>query len=231
MVKNILITRAREKSVEMVKVLENSGFATFCEPLFMVEKFAVVERFAAVNFVIVTSANALYSLAQSNLEQNIKIYAIGKKTAEALKRQGFINVFYPEEYNALALKNLILQKEKPGCGLYFHGSLISLDFGQELAKYGFVIKNILSYKILENAGFSADLLNFTKTTDFTHILIFSKNSAKIFCQLAKTHNLLEYFKKSEILALSEKILDSLKDFGFTNSRLFTSLPILKNFYD
>ncbi len=233
MIKNILITKSQERSKEITKFLASKGFVPFNEPLFKIQKLDDKEKFAEkkYSFAIITSSNAIEHMAYSGLDKNIKIYTVGKKTTEKLVNQGFINVFYPQEQNAFALNNLILQQEKPNFGLYFHGSIVSFDFKKELENFNFKITNILSYQTFENEEFSQNLLNFTKTEKFDQILIFSENSLKIFFKLAKKHNLLEYFKQSKILVMSEKILIQAKNLGFSNSQIFADFPILKNFYD
>jgi uroporphyrinogen-III synthase len=233
MTKNILITRSKESSKDIANILENQGYHLVFEPLFLVEKFSENKKFThnKYSFAIVTSSNAAYFMAQSNLDRNIRIYAVGKKTAEIIANFGFFNVSYPAQNNAVALKNLILQQEKSGFALYFHGPIISLDFKKELKNVNFKIENILSYEVIENNGFSKKFLDFAKNEKFDQVLVFSKNSAKILHKLAKTHNLLEYFTESKILAFSEKILAEVRNLGFSNSQTFAKLPVLKDFYD
>jgi uroporphyrinogen-III synthase len=231
MIKNILITQDKNRAQNLVENLERSGFLSFLEPLFMVKKLAVSIFEGETFFVIITSANAIPAVIESGISKKIKIYTVGKSTAEKLKKLGFENVIFSSKNSAKDLKDIILQQEIPAKGLYFRGSVISLDFKVELKKCGFVIEDILSYETIENHSFSENLLEVSKVKNFDYVLIFSQNSAKIFLKLAKKHNLLEYFKKSEILVISKKIIEVFDDFGFTNVKLFASLQSLKKFYD
>ncbi len=232
MTSNILLTREQNKSLELLNLLTKAGFKTFSEPLFLTKNVSNIKLkgLKQPSFVIITSQNACNGLLKSGISKDIKIYAVGKKTARSLENLGFNQVVFPEVSSAKALKEMILAQEKPSCGAYFHGSIISLDFAAELKAAGFLIEKIQSYKIYRKNNFSKELLDFSKTEFFAKVLIFSQNSAKIFLDLAKKHNLLAYFKQSQILCMSEKILLEIKNSGFENAAIFSDFPILKEIY-
>jgi len=235
--KNILITRPKNQAKEIAQFLDNQGFQTFIEPLFSLEKLAVNKVVAPIisqiSAILITSANACEAVLDSDLPKNIKIFAVGKKTAQKLIENGFNNIVFPQENSAVSLKELIIEthKDKSGLILYFQGSNITLDFKSELEKFDFKVQNILSYRTFEMESFSADFLQFSKQNSFNYVLLFSQNNAKTFFKLVKKHNLLEYFATSRILCLSEKILADVKNIGFKNSTTFGEIPILKKFYD
>ncbi len=233
MVKNILITRNLERSAEISGLFVDSDFRPFFEPLFTIEKLKLVENFIEKKdfFVILTSINAIPALINSALPKDIKIYVVGKKTAQNLRKQGFVNIVISEENSALSLKNLILRQEKLNSGIYFHGSITTIDFLRELAEFGFKIQNILSYKTREITEFSPDFLKFCQKNHFDYVTIFSRNNAKTFFKLATKHNLLEYFNESQILCFGEKILLDIRELGFKNPVIFSDFSIFKNFYD
>ncbi len=230
--KNILITRTQEQGKEIAQFLENKGFRTFIEPLFLIEKISI-KNLPPATTLIITSSNACETIINSDFPKNIKIYAVGKKTAEKLLKFGFKNIIFPLENSALSLKELFLKTHdsKTDFILYLHGSIISLDFETELKKLGYNIKKILAYKTIEVTDFSAEFLSFSKKNSCNQILFFSQNSVEVFFKLAERHNLLEYFKHSEIFVLSKKILAKVTELGFKNAKLFSKSSILKNFYD
>ncbi len=214
----------------MAEILENKGFRTFIEPIFSVEKIAAKneEIYEQISALIITSANACEAIIDFGFSLEIKIFALGEKTAKKLLEFGFKNIVFSPENSAISLLNLIIEtkKDKSGLILYFHGSLISLDFQTELEKFGIKVKKILAYKIIEKENFSADFLQFTQKNLLDHVLLFSQNSAKIFFKLAARHNLLEYFKHPQIACLSEKILRDVQNLGFSNSVKFNQLKNL-----
>lgn len=233
--KSALITRQKNQSQEIVKLFENQGFEAFVEPLFFVEKIdvktqVIFEKFSAA---IVTSINACSALNDFAFPKDKKIYAVGKKTAEELRKNGFKNIAISQENSAISLMKLIVEthEDKLNPILYFHGSIINLDFEKELKRFGFKVRKILSYRTCESENFSSELLEFSRQKIFDHVLIFSQNSAKIFEKLARKNNLLEYFKASQLVCLSEKIRLDVENFQFKNPITFDQFPILKNFYD
>lgn len=237
--KNVLITRPKNQSQEIEKLFENNGFKPFVEPLFSVNKINVKKAFLAVknsqfSAIIITSFNACFSLIECDFDKNIQIFVVGKKTAQKLGEAGFANVVFKN--SAEELKDLIIKNhhDKSSPILYLHGSIISLDFAEELKDFGFKIEKILSYKTHEVTNFSQDFLQFSNHNSCDLVLLFSQNSAKIFLKLAMQNNLLEYFSASQILCLSDKILAYVKNsakFKFENLTTFEQFPILKKFYD
>jgi uroporphyrinogen-III synthase len=257
--KNVLITRNRNQAQEIAQVFENAGFKSFIEPLFSVVKITPKKIKAKIkasikagitkknikkntgqkiSAIIITSANSCqalidFSLLQKVKLQKVKIFCVGKKTAQKLAGLDFKNIILAPQNSALSLHNLIVKTHcnKSGLIIYFHGSVITLDFQKSLKKYGFAVEKVLAYKTCEAESFSAEFLKFCEENFFDHILLFSRNSAGIFLKLSAQHNLLEYFRRSQILCLSSKILDEVKKYGFSNSAIFNQFPILKNFYD
>lgn len=232
--KNILITRAKDRSHDMVRTLESEGFSTFLEPLFTVKNiFIAKEEFLQISAIIVTSYNACDALIKFDLPKKTKIFVVGDRTAQKISEFGFTNIIISAENSAASLKDLIIKSDldKSGLILYFHGPIISLDFAEELKDFDFRVKKILSYQLEEVSTFSSELLDFSKKASFDEVLLFSQNSAKIFLKLAKHHNLLEFFTKSKLLCFSEKILSEVRSLGFANSAIFKENSILEKFYD
>jgi uroporphyrinogen-III synthase len=232
--KNILVTRAKDRAKEMLKVIEQEGFTALCEPLFSVKKIFSDQKIPReISAIIISSLNACDAAIDFGLPKNVKIFVVGKKSAQKLIEFGFTNIEFAPKNSAESLLNLIIKSEsnKSSSILYFHGSIVSLDFKKELEKLGFKVENILAYKTQELTNFSDELLQFVKNNSFAQVLLFSQNSAKIFFKLAAKHNLLEYFKDAQLLCLSEKILHDVRNYGFTNSATFDQFPILNNFYD
>ncbi len=247
MQQSILITRPKDQAQRIVQYLEDNGFAVFVEPTFSVQKndlseSGLFEKLSGrkIAALILTSGNAAevaFEAAKNlHLDKEMKIFAVGKKTAEIFSANGFRNIKVSERNSAEDLKNLILADDdladkNAGILLYFCGEFLTIDFKNELEYEGLEVEKIISYKILEEKNFSPNFLQHTKQSNFDFVLLYSKNSARHFCELVKKHNLLEYFKSSKILCLSEKILSSLRNQGFENSSTFEAIPILKKFYD
>lgn len=243
---SILITRPRDQAARIAKYLEDNGFDVFIEPIFQIVQNDLHPENLVKNLankkiaaLILTSGNAAeVAFALRNnlaLKNDIKIYAVGKKTAQIFVDAGFSNIVISQKNSAQDLKNLILHdqdsQKNEGIILYFCGEIVTLDFEIELEKYGYDVEKIISYQVVEEDNFSAEFFQHTQKTTFDFVLLYSKNSAHHFCKLVKKHNLLEYFRLAKILCLSENILAVLRKSGFENSATFDAIPSLKKFYD
>lgn len=222
--KNVLITRQKERAHDLQKMLEDNGFVTFVEPLFTIERLKIEKKVFA-KAAIITSSNACSAIANSGLSSDIKIFTVGEKTAKSLQQSGFKNVIISPRNSAESLCDKLAGET--GNILYFHGSIISFDFAKKFSN----VKNILAYRTRAVENFSPELIRFAQKNIFDQVLIFSQNSAEIFFALVSKYNLLEYFSDSQILCLSNKILHKCKSLGFKNVADFKAIPILKNFYD
>jgi uroporphyrinogen-III synthase len=188
--KIIVITRAQEESEIIAKTLVKKGLTPLIEPLFGIEKITPDKQkfnFGNLQALIITSANAGTAIIELNLDKNIKIFAVGEKTANQLKINGYKNIFYPQEKSAFSLKKLLLSKLdlKKGKIVYFCGQIITLDFEIELKKEGFEVEKILAYKTIEVANFSNIFLKKLLAKEIGQILIYSKNTGHIFLNLLK----------------------------------------------
>ena len=134
--------------------------------------------------------------------------------------------------SATGLKDLILEDINPkDVLLYFCGELISLDLQEEFAKYDIKLEKIISYRIKPLKNFSHSFIKEVEDHHFDFILLYSKNSAKIFLDLIAQSNFFELLSNSKILCLSQNILDFVQKSGFKNSSTFAQIEILKKFYE
>ena len=240
--KKLLITRAEKNREEIVDRLGSGGFSVFIEPLFSVEKKPNFLEGAAKKSkfsLIITSSNACESIIRSDLSKDIRIYAIGKKTAENLLKEGFSNIIFADERSAQSLKEKIIKiHDKSEKLIYFRGSIITLDFKKYLGDLEYDVEDFLSYKTMEKDNFSSELLEVINDGQkFDYILVFSKNSAKILFNLIKGHNLIEYFQDSKILSFSDEIsayvenLEMEFGFSFIFKGRFNEVKILEKIYE
>ncbi len=229
MTRNILITRPNEQGQELSAFLKAQGFSPFIEPLFVVEKVTIPKIEKAFSAAIITSSNACQALDLIGFDRATKIFTIGKKTAEELRNFGFKNIILSPENSAESLAKII--EQEVGKILYLRGSTISFDFAERFKN----ISEIIAYKTQARESFSTEFLEFSKKNSCDQVLIFSRNSAEIFFNLAIKHNLLEYFSGSQIFCLSEKIqkrtAELAKEFNFKKIANFSENKLLKNFYE
>jgi uroporphyrinogen-III synthase len=241
--KKILIIRQAQQSQALSQFLKQQNYQIFVEPLFIVKKIFnennwLQYRHKNISAIVITSQNAIDSLKKFNCDINIKIFAVGKKTALKLVEAGFINVSFPKQSCVAELLKLIKKSnlDKTGAILYLRGENISFDLQNSLQKSGYNCAEILTYKTIAKKSFSLELLKNIKNVDYDSILIFSQKTLELFFLLAKNHNLLEYFANSSLIVFSQKIANKAEElakenFKFKKIEKFSDNIILKNFYE
>ena len=177
--KNILITRSKNRSKKLKEALEISGYRVFIEPLFSIKKNFMALDFIKQNTpkisnILISSANAIYILKELNIPKETAIYAVGSSTANKIKKLGYNNIFYPKKSSGLELYKLIIQNIAPQTIHYFHGEKISFDFKKKLQKKGFEIKNFEVYK-------TSEIKNFSKNYAVGFFLHTQKIGSKVSC--------------------------------------------------
>ena len=234
--KNILITRSKNRSKKLKEALETFGYKVFIEPLFSVKKNFIsknllLENVQEISNILISSANAIYILKELNIPKETTIYAVGSSTANKIKKLGYKNIFYPKKSSGLELYKIIINNLKPQILHYFHGEKISFDFRKKLQKKGFEVKNFEVYKTSEIKNFSKEFKEFILNNKFDEILIFSQNSLEIFNKICQKYNLIEYFNWASIICLSQKIEKNAQKIGFKKTQIFQKNPVLNKFYD
>jgi len=126
----VLITRPRNQADAFADALANAGFEPIFFPVIEIRPFAenvaldrALEKLGCYDWVVFTSVNAVdaffarhevatesqshgennFSLSLSDSVANIKVAAIGPKTAASLETRGVTPDFVPEEYVAEAI--------------------------------------------------------------------------------------------------------------------------------
>ena len=234
--KNILITRSKNRSKKLKEALEVFDYKVFIEPLFSIKKIFIsknllLENAQEISNILISSTNAIYILKELKISKETPIYAVGSSTANKIKKLGYKNVFYPKKSSGLELYKIIINNLKPQILHYFHGEKISFDFKNKLQKKGFEVKNFEVYKVSEIKNFSKGLKEFILNNKFDEILIFSQNSLEIFNKICQKYNLIEYFNWASIICLSKKIEKNAQKIGFKKTQIFQKNPVLNKFYD
>ena len=237
--KNILITRTFEQSQGLELFLDNKGYRVLIEPVFVVDKFSQKVTNNNEASVIITSANAILALESSNLEKNIRIFAVGERTAGKLKNCGFNNIIVAPKPDAKSLLKIILKKTNRGDSfIYFHGDKIKLDFAKELGKRGCEVDGILSYKKYSVENFSKEFVQFSNREVLDYILFFSDSAVESFFKLAKKHDIFVNLSQAQILCFSKSISTKcslvIQNYSLNNllkrPQTFDKLSDLKKFY-
>ncbi len=105
--KNVLITRQAEQSVEFINLLSKNGFYPFILSLIQTLPVEFETEYNKYDFIVFPSVNAVkYFFQNKNKICFNHIVSVGSKTAEYLKNLGFTSDYVPDKFSAEGLAKL-----------------------------------------------------------------------------------------------------------------------------
>lgn len=222
----ILVTRPQIDSLKLAKQLKSHNHQTIIQPLFAVKKLPQLSPLTnqEIQAILISSAHAVFALKKLAIKKSVLILAIGKKTAQTIKDLGYKNVISANN-SADSLLKLAIKKLSADNGLviYLCGEIITLDLTAQLQQKKFLTEKIVVYKTNPTKKLNEETIQAIKNHEIDAALIYSENSALIFYQLLKQHNLLEYLGQIKLLCLSKKILNYTTTLGFSSNGLINTL--------
>ena len=110
--KNVLVTRQAEQSVEFINLLSKNGFYPFILPLIQTLPVEFETEHNNYDFIVFPSVNAVkYFLQSKNKICFNHIVSVGSKTAEYLKNLGFTSDYVPNKFSSEGLTKLFEDME------------------------------------------------------------------------------------------------------------------------
>ena len=175
---NIVITRPKEDSFNLVKKLIKLGHVVTHLPVIKIEKLET-KKLNLQNYkaVIFTSSNAIRFMNLEKFDSKIKCFCVGRSTELTAKQFGFINT-YSSEGTVDSLVELIIRTldVKSGKLLYLSSEFISKDLDKDLIKSGYLIDRVSNYTSLPVEQIDEITLNFIRKNppDVFFYLFFEK---------------------------------------------------------
>lgn len=184
----ILITRPLRQAEEFATELRGAGFQdVMLEPLLTIHPIEQTAlNFEDVGGVIVTSQNAIFSLLKNAAPKNIKIFAVGAKTAQKLREEGYHNLhvgpYAGEDLYPLIQEYLRDRQEKllHPAGLFMKESLQRL-----LKDDGYNYQALPVYRADPITTMSSVTEKALQNREIDIITLFSPRTAEIFVKLTQ----------------------------------------------
>jgi uroporphyrinogen-III synthase len=200
----ILLTRSLKQSQELAKELAALNHHPIISPLLEIsynnEKIPDPNLFDAL---IITSRNALESIISFN--KRIKLMVMGRQTFEFAKALGFTNTVYIGQ-NIAELRSALNRRQSL---LYLSGE----DVTDDLSDFNNITRQIVyTAKLVDEVG--EDFVDFFQDKQLKIVMLFSFRTAENFSYLVNKYSLNLYCDKIIVLALSDKILQPLKNIDF-----------------
>jgi uroporphyrinogen-III synthase len=220
---NIVITRPKEDSSDLIEKLKNLGHTVTHLPVIEIKKLET-KKFDLENYsaIIFTSSNAIKFMNIKKFNLKIKCFCVGRATELTAKQAGFINIF-SSEGTVDSLIELIIRTldNKKGKLLYLSSEFISRDLDGDLIKEGYSVDRISNYTTSPIVQIDEEILNFLNNNPPEVFFIYSMKSAENLFNLINKYSLLNIVTHSNLMCISEKVFLVLKDIKWKKVFIFS----------
>jgi uroporphyrinogen-III synthase len=215
----LLLTRPKEDSAELARLLAGLGHETVVAPLLsirFIEDAEIPER--SWQALLVTSANGARALGRHARAAELKtvpVLAVGEASAETAAAEGFAQVLAAggdvEALAALAARHL-----DPAGGPLLHaaGSVVAGDLASLLGARGFEVMRVVLYEAEKAPGLPDQAITGLNSGNIDGVLFYSPRTARHFAQLAREAGIESRLASVTAYCLSQAVADALGPIAF-----------------
>ena len=211
---HVLLTRPYNQSIEMKRQLEEMGCRVSIEPVLKISQLSFDNKhIKASNVLILTSYNASKIVANiKKLDKEIRIFAVGKKTAEPFLKAGFKNVSWAAG-DAESLLSLVTDKVGKDIKSIFYvsGKHVTKNLANILNERGYKVRRVIVYNATPVKAMSKTTKNMIKRGDIDYIAFMSYRTAFYFNVLVRKYNMQLYLNRIKAITLSPKVARGLQE--------------------
>jgi uroporphyrinogen-III synthase len=210
----VLITRPRERALELARELERRGDTPLIEPLLTVETVAGgVPEVDGVQAIVLTSAHAVPALSAA--AKALPVFAVGHATAAAARRAG-CSAVVSARGAAPDLARSIAARCAPGAGALLHlsGEHVIEGLAEALAAAGFALRRQVVYRAVAAHALAPATVEALAARQVDAVLLFSPRTARVFVELIGRHGLLEPVAGIAAICLSAAVAQSCRDIAW-----------------
>jgi uroporphyrinogen-III synthase len=202
----IVLTRPRDEAEGLAAELIARGYDTLVEPMLDIALLTTpIPDLSAYRALIFTSANGVRSFAGRSAERSLPAYAVGMRTADALRKAGFTDVRGAAGDACLLAEFVRDTLGNAGPVLHLAAKDVARDLEPLLAPAGIAVDAVALYEAVPTAGFSKGLVDALYACTIESVLFFSVRTAATFGTLAKKHGLAEMTSSISALCLSNQV--------------------------
>jgi uroporphyrinogen-III synthase len=208
-----LLTRPREDSEALAKLLVERGVETLIDPLLEIKAIAEAEvDLTGVQAILATSANGVRMLAAKSGERSLPVFAVGDASAREATQHGYSTV-HSAAGDVEALGRLVQVKLAPSGGALFHaaGSKMAGDISGMLKEAGFEVRRSILYEAKPATALSAEALAAIKEQRVDCVLFYSPRTAATFVSLAVAAEIAPLCANLTALCLSRAVADKIAE--------------------
>lgn len=217
----VLLTRPRADAEESARLLMVQGIEAVIAPLIDISYVpgATVDL-AAVQAILVTSANGVRALSRAMQERDVPVYTVGDASARTAAECGFTDVTSAGG-DVGALAAIVRMKLDPLAGALVHvtGSTVAGDLGTELASFQYVVRRCQLYRAqtVDTLPETAHSALVEGTID--SVLFYSPRTAAYFVKLVAVAGLEPDCRQIVACCLSVAVAEALRALTFAEIRI------------
>jgi uroporphyrinogen-III synthase len=208
-----LLTRPREDSEALAKLLAERGVETLIDPLLEIQPIAeATVDLVGVQAILATSANGVRMLAAKSGERSLPVFAVGDASAREATRHGYSTV-HSAAGDVEALGRLVRVKLDPTGGPLFHaaGSKTAGDISGMLKEAGFEVRRSVLYEAKPAVALSDEALAAIKEQRINCVLFYSPRTAATFVSLVVAAEIAPLCANLTALCLSQAVADKIAE--------------------
>lgn len=209
----VLLTRPDWQACELELELEPLGYQCIVDPMLTIRSVPWDHDFLVdAAALVVTSPNGARALAHAPGDDPLcPVYAVGPRTAEEIKKAGYLNVQHAQ---GTADSLLALIKESiprlEGRVVYLSGDVCTVDIARELRRAGQEAIRVVTYVAQPVDHLRPSTIDALSSGTLLAATFMSVRTARVFCDLCETATLETRCQNITAVALSTKIGESLK---------------------
>lgn len=213
----VLVTRPEPDNRATASRLRALGHEALLAPMLRFEAVPL-EAVDATAFsgAVVTSANALRAVAGQPSLTELKLFAVGTRTAAVARASGFHDV-EAAGGNAEALRELVVARWKAAPGkaplLYLAGEDLTADMKALLAADGIPVVTKTVYRMVAKDEFPANVIAALRDGLVVAVLHYSRRSASAFIAAARRAGIEVQALAPHQVCMSEGVAEGLKAAG------------------
>lgn len=217
----VLVTREAEDARRTARALAARGHEPLIAPLFQAQFFDGPEiAFEGPQAILVTSSNGVRALVRRTSRRDVPVFAVGTRTAETARAQGFRDVF-DAAGDAKALALGVRERLDPQAGELFHasGTSASRELVDELTRAGFRLRTCALYETVEAPQLPGTAAEALRVRAIDAVLLFSPRSAGLFAGRVKQAGLAASCRDLIACCISKTAADALAGLQFREIRV------------
>lgn len=215
----VIVMRPAEAAIRTQKRLARLGHQVIAGPLMVYAQTGEAAPVGPFEAMLATSAQAFAGLVQTEILQNLPLYVVGKRTAQAAREAGLPAPEYVAP-DAGALSDIVRARLRPPARLlYLAGLDRKPELEESLAAAGFEIAAWVVYDAQPVPVLTQEITAALRAGRVEAALHYSKRSAEIFCQAVAQAGLGEAAKRLRHVAISQDCAEGLAALNATDVRI------------